>query len=54
MRENKSKTFAAVKKWKKDEGESVEEYFETIEEALKWIKKQPKSPDYEWMVGEWE
>jgi len=49
----KAKNFVAVKKYK-DGGEAVEEYFETRELALQWIKKQETANNFDWMVGEYE
>lgn len=46
--------FLAIKKWK-DGGETTMEYFETLEECLAWIKKQPQpvGNEFVWYVGEY-
>lgn len=43
--------YCAVKKWLNG-GESVIEYFESQEDALRWIIKQKKSDEFIWCVGE--
>jgi hypothetical protein len=47
--------FCAVKKWE-DGGETVMDYFESRDECLQWIAKQPQPQGHEWWwcVGEFD
>ena len=46
--------FVAVMRWK-DGGQTVMEYFSTLDACLAWIAKQakPKADEFVWCVGEY-
>lgn len=45
--------YVAVMKWKVGGGETIVEYFETLQSCLEWIKVQPLNPEFTWCVGEY-